>query len=206
MKFFRADTEQSLQAAIAGAEARIVELTAERDAKLAEDGDYLTTVGKIDAEIAKLRNDVLIFGQRGDAVRALRRKQDADRLQKEKAAGVAEIRRRLARRHEAATALDAAVAELARAFAAVVAADDAIFVAWPPAVSDRGRLAHFRVGDAIEPLSARRIPRPPSAGVVRVLAEAGPFNFAATVEARNIELVEMIESATPVDEVEEEAA
>jgi hypothetical protein len=84
----------------------------------------------------------------------------------------------------------------------LVDADDTLATKWPASVSPLGLLAHFRL-EAFEELSARRLRRPPSAGLVRQLAEHGAFGFAAAIEARNREAIEMLEAA-PIEH--EEAA
>jgi hypothetical protein len=57
-----------------------------------------------------------------------------------------------------------------------------------------GHLGHFHI-TGIDPLSARLMRRPPSAGMVRSLAEHPPFGFAEAVEGRNRELIDMLETA-----------
>jgi hypothetical protein len=211
MKIFRTDPDDSLQGAqhaITQAEERISQLTIERAAKIeqAEGDAYINDVAKIDREIATLRANVGLHRERIDAMQARQRLQVRARLEQEKAAGIADVRKRLSKRHEAAQKLDAALKQVTEAFAECVRADELAFSSWPSVVSSLGRLSHFRL-EAFEPLSASRKPRPPSAGLVRCLAEHEPFDLAAAIEARNAEVIEMIEAAPVVEpELDEEAA
>jgi len=189
MAIFRSPLEN-----IAKAEARIAELDIERQAKIdAGDDNFAAVVARIDAEIASVKASILIFRQREEAMERRARQQAAVRAEQERLAGVASVRSRLTRRHEAGRKLDAALAQVHEAFAELLQADGELFNDWPTAVSDLGRLHHFRI-DGIEPLSARRSRRPLSGGLVRSIAEHPAFNFADTIEARNSELVEMISS------------
>jgi DNA repair exonuclease SbcCD ATPase subunit len=205
MKFSIAP-DDSAQRAIEQAEERIAQLQVERATKIEEAGDdYVLHVSKIDREIASLRANVAVHRDRMSAMQAKRQRQVRARLEREKIDGIADIRKRLTRRHEAARKLDAVLKQLTEAFAECVRADEEAFSNWAPMVSPLGRLAHFRL-EGLEPLSASRRPRPPSAGLVRSLAQHEPFNFAVAIEGRNAEVVEMLEGAPVPEELHEEAA
>lgn len=203
MKLFR---QIDPVAAAAEAEARIAVLMAERtDAIAAAEDNYLAAVAKIDAEITALRANIAIYAQRVEIVAAKHREQALREREREKAAGIAEVRRRLTKRHEAARKLDAALDQVRVAFAELLKAEDEAFSNFPPTVSSFGRLTHFRI-DGIEALSAHRMQRPPLAGPVRAIAEREPFNFGALIEAKNRETIELLEAAPLVEQHEEVAA
>jgi hypothetical protein len=209
MKLF-ADPSESLlaaQVALQQAEARIFELTAEREAKIgaAEGEDYIGAVAKIDAELDRLRSAVGAHRDRVVAMQARRDQQDRARLEQEKTAGIADVSKRLSKRHEAARKLDAALKQVADAFAELIRADEDAFSNFPSAVSPLGRLNHFHL-DALEPLSARRRPRPPSAGLVRCVAEHDAFNLADAIEQQNRECIEMLDSQPVAAPIEDAAA
>jgi hypothetical protein len=203
MKIFRTDPTESMQAAQAAliqTEQRIVELQTVRAEKLElAEPDFLSAVSKIDAELAGLRSNVAIYGQRVTAMQVKRHQQMLARLEQEKAAGIADVLARLGKRHAAARKLDAALMQVTQAFAELVKAEeDAFGSTWPASVSSLGRLGHFRI-EALEELSSRRMQRPPSAGIVRCVAEHESFQFADAIEARNGQVIEMLEGA-PIEQ------
>jgi HPt (histidine-containing phosphotransfer) domain-containing protein len=194
------------QTALEQAEARANKLTDERAAVFVEAGEeYLAQAAKLGHAISGALADAGVHRERIAVLHQRCRELEQHRREQQKVAALADIRKRLVKRHEAARKLDAALAQLSSAFAECVRADEMAFSNWPAVVSPLGRLNHFRL-DAFEALSAHRIPRPPSAGPVRVLAEHEPFNFAAAIEARNAEVVEMLEGAPVVELAEEVAA
>jgi hypothetical protein len=199
---FKPDPDDSLvaaTAALARTEQRIAELQIERTAKIeTADGDYVTDVAKIDREIIGLGANASVHRDRMEAMEAKRRQQVLARLEQEKTTGVAEVRKQLGKRHDAARKLDAALAQVTQAFAELIKTDEEAFSNFPPSVSPLGRLNHFRL-EAFEALSTRRMQRPPSAGIVRCVAEHEQFQFADAIEARNREVIEMLEGA-PIEQ------
>jgi hypothetical protein len=111
----------------------------------------------------------------------------------------------LSKRYEAARKLDAALKLVAETCAELIKTDEETFSNFPPSVSQLGRLNHFRI-EAFEALSTRRMQRPPSAGIVRSIAEHEQFNFANAIEARNREVIEMLEGAIIAVPEQHEAA
>lgn len=194
MKLLRRDDPAAAiakaQEAIAAAEAKISELVLRRADVLLSDN--LEDVRAVDRALDEQRQTININRERIAVLEAAQRQQTAARAEQERLSGIANVRKRTASRHEAARKLDAAIGEVRGAFAELLSADNDLFGNWPATVSDLGRLHHFRV-EGLEPLSARRLRRPPSAGLVRCIAEHTAFNFADAIEARNRELVEMIE-------------
>lgn len=206
MKIFRTDPDAALQAAQAdlqAAERRIGELQIERAAAIeqAEGGEYVSAVAMINTELAHLGASVVAHGARVVAMKTRCHQQVLARREQDRQAGIADVRKRLGKRSAAARKLDTALAEIKRSFAELMAADEEAFSDFPPSVSPLGRLAHFRL-DGFQALSAWRRPQPPSAGIVRRVAELDAFNFADAIEARNREVIEMLESSPlPADEV-----
>jgi hypothetical protein len=199
VKPLRADSDAALataHAALAQAEQRIGELMIARSLKLdAAEDDYISEVGKLDVEIASLRASVAIHSDRAEALKVRQRGQERARREQTRLAGIAEVRKRLTRRHEAARKLDAALKQAAEAFADLEASDIAAFADWPAELP----LAHeyFRAR-TIEPLSTRHTQRM-VAGLVRELANRVVIGIAAEVEKRNGELIEELSSA-PIGE------
>ena len=205
MKIFRADPDAALQAAQAdlqAAERRIGELQIERAAAIeqAEGSEYVSAVAKISTELAHLGASVGAHRDRVAAMETRRRQQILARREQDRQAGIADVRKRLGKRSVAARKLDTALAEVKRSFAELMEADEEAFSNFPPSVSPLGQLAHFRL-DGFQALSARRGPQPPSAGIIRRVVELDAFNFGDAIEARNGEVIEMLESASvPADE------
>jgi hypothetical protein len=197
---FRADPTASLQSAqtaLAKAEERIAQLTAERAAKLEAEGDsYAAEVGKIDVEINQLRASLAVHSARVLAMESRCRENVLAQLERERLAGIEIIRKRAAGRLEAARRLDTAHKQFIAAFAELMKADQDFVRDWPAGVSTLGLLPHYRL-EGFELLSARRTPRPPSVGLARALAEYPAFNFVEAIEARNQQVIELIE-ATPI--------
>lgn len=190
---------QNPQESIVAAEARIAALEIERQAKIeAGEGDFAGAVARIDAEIATLRSRVAVYQQRAEAIERRARQQAARAAEQQRLAGIAAVKSRLNRRVAAARKLDTSIGAVRDAFAELLQADVDLFADWPAGVSHLGQMHHFHIA-CIEALSARRQPRPPSAGLVRSLAEHAAFNLAAAIEKKNAELVEMIEGASAAD-------
>lgn len=202
MKIFRADPDAALEAAqtaLTQAETRIAELTAERAAKIeqAEGDSYLVDVGKIDAEITRLQASIRAHHDRIAAMqRRQREREQADREQA-KANGIANVRKRLGRRHDAARKLDNALKQLGEAFVELEAADTDAFANWPAELAAPHEYFRART---IAALSTRRQQRM-VAGPVRELISLVPFDLSSEVEKRNAELVAELESA-PIAEIE----
>lgn len=197
---------RAAHAALQASEQRIGELQIERAQKLEEaEGDYLTEIDAIDRQLQSLRANIVVHADRIAAMNVKRGKQAQARLEQKKIAGIEIIRKGLGKRLEAARKLDAAHRQMTEAFAECVRADEEAFDTWPAAVSPLGRLGHFRL-EAFEALSTRRMRRPPSAGLVRCVAEHEPFNFADDIENWNCEVIEMLESSAPIAEPEDVVA
>lgn len=204
MKLFKNDPAAALDAersALLQIESHVIRLQNDRAVLIESEGDIVAPVLKLDSEIEKQRQAAVIRRDRIAALERQCREHERQRLQREKAAGIAEVGKRLAKRLEAAHKLDAAHKKFAEAFAELLKADDEAFNL-PASVSPLGGLAHFHL-EAFEPLSARIRPRR-SAGEVRALAEHAPFNLGEAIEARNREVIEMLEAA-PIAEIGEAA-
>ena len=205
MKLFKTDPVAALgteQAALLQVESNIIKLENERAAAIeSTEGDVVAAVLKLEGELKKQHQTAAVHRDRIAVIQRQCREQERQRLEQEKAAGIADVRKRLTKRHEAARKLDAALKQVAEAFAELMRVDEEAFFNFPPSVSPLGGLAHFRL-EAFEPLSAHIRQRPRSAGQVRAIAEhEPPFNFADAIEARNGEVIEMLESA-PIGEPE----
>jgi hypothetical protein len=126
-----------------------------------------------------------------EAMQAKHRLQVLARREQEKTAGIATVRKRLGKRHDAALRLDVALAQLSAAFAELEAADIAAFTNWPASLPSPHR--YFRA-ETIEPLSTRRSQRM-MAGPLRELVTRAPYDLAAAVLKRNFELTTELETA-----------
>jgi hypothetical protein len=202
---FRPDADLKLRAAeqaIEQAEARLVEVRRDRATALATDGDFLGEVAKLDREAAQLTASLGVQSERVAALHVKRQAQIRAELEREKAAGIVEHSKRLAKMLDAARKLDAAHRAFAQAFVDLTKAADDAAANYPASVSPLGSLPHFGL-DGIEPLSARRRPRPPSVGIARQFAEHAAFGIADTIEARNRECIELLESA-PLSDMPDE--
>jgi hypothetical protein len=188
--------------ALAQTEQRIVELDGERAQKLANaDGDYLTEIAAIDAQILSQQAHATVHRDRIAAMAIRRAKQEREQREQERVAFVGELKKTVPRRHAAAARLDAALKEAAKAFEDLAAADEAIFKSWPEVMPPADRFSYLRAM-RIEALSSTRKHRPLSAGLVCELINRGPFDFAAEVEKRGRELIEELEGLPgPADEV-----
>src|SRR5271165_4755028 len=202
MNPFRTDPEAALkaaQAALSSTMDKILALELQRAAAIeqSETDDYINDVAEIDAELGRLRAGVATHEARVAAMETRCQQQALARREQARQAGIADVGKRLVKRLAAARKLDAAVLQLQRSFGELVKADQAAFGDFPSSVPQLGRLPHFHI-DAFPALSARRLPRPPSAGVIRHIAEIELPSFADAIEARNKEVIEMLESA-PVE-------
>jgi hypothetical protein len=209
MKLFRTDPAASLQAAemaVMQEEARVAEKQAERMRLIEQaDGDeYVNAVVKINDEIARGHANIAAHRERIVAMQTKRHQQQLAGLAQEKAAGIAHVSAKLGKRLDAARKLQTILKQVGEAFCELLKAEEEAFNL-PPSVSPLGALGHFRL-DGIEELSARRMRRPPSAGIVRDVAEHGPFSFADIIETRNREVIEMLEGAPISTEDERDVA
>ena len=198
------DAIAAVQAAKAAAEEKIGSLELERQARLYADDWTPDDAVRNDRERATLRASIAAYDERLIALQRRQHDEDIARRQREKTAGIADVKKRLNKRLEAARKLDAAKAQVTQAFEEYIKAEEEAFDNLPPSVSPLGGLAHFRM-EAFEPLSPRRLRRPPSAGLARCFAEHESFDFAGDIEIRNREVIEMLENVS-IDESTEEAA
>jgi hypothetical protein len=204
---FKRDAGESVQAARAAlsqTEEKILGLESERGEKLSTEGDYAAEVATIDRQLVTLRANAGIHRDRIAAMAVHRVEQERGRRAEQKAAGIIEIKKRLARRHAAADKLDQALKLTADAFTELSAADDALFANWPDMLLPVARV-HYLRSSVLDPLSGHRKPRPMAAGAVREIAARVPFNFAATLEEKAEEMISELEQAPipeprPVDE------
>jgi antitoxin component HigA of HigAB toxin-antitoxin module len=203
-KLFRTDPDVSLQAAqsaLVQAERRIGELQTERTAKIEQaEGDYLAEVAKIDRELASLRANAIIHRDRADAMQVKRREHAKARLEQEKAAGIAEIKKRMSRRRVAAAKLDEAMGHLATASAELIAEDDALYRGWPDMLPSASRLNYTR-GTVLDTLPARR-----RIALIRELAALAPSDFGVAIDQKNVELIAELEQAAVPELPAENAA
>jgi hypothetical protein len=174
--------------ALADTAARIRELEAKREAKLAEGGDYVAEVSGIDRDLRTLRDvegahrDKLkvLAGQSAKAARAL----EAQR----RIAGIDVIKTRLSPRAAAAAEIDHIYELFVKAVGKLEAADKAIWEDWPPAIMPAQRLKYLSIMNHRVLTSVRR-EQPMAAGIFQQLVKLGPLNLAAEVEKRNSEFV-----------------
>jgi hypothetical protein len=192
---------EAAQKAYMETESRIAARAAKRAALIAQDDVDLAEVSRLDRENATDHANAALHAERIEALKTVRRQQVRAQLEREKSAGIAEVRKRLAKRHEAAGRLDTALKSVIEAYNELLAADEQAFD-MPSTVSPLGGLGHFRL-DGIEPLSSVRRPRPPMAGIVRQIVDHyPPLRFAQIVEDKNREVLEMLESAPVADSME----
>jgi hypothetical protein len=193
---------QAARDAMTQTEQRMTELEGERVQKLADaEGDYLAEIGAIDRQLKSLQADWIVHRDKIAALEIKKTKQHRAKREEEKTAFVAELRKTLPRRQTAVERLDAALKEVADAFAELTVADAAIFANWPEVLPPVHRLAYLSAF-RIEPLSALRKQRPMSAGLIHELVKRVPFDFAAEVDKRSRELIEELEgSSIPAEEV-----
>ncbi|MGA7714481.1 hypothetical protein [Bradyrhizobium sp.] len=181
--------------AVAQAEQRIVELQADREQKLIDaEGDYLEAIAAIDEQIRTLQASVVVHRDRIAAQAVKRARQERKRLEDEKTAFIAEVKKLIPRRQASAARIDAASKEAASAFAELAATDDAIFLNWPevmPRIDSLGYLRAMRI-DVLSPSRKQKM----MAGLVREIVNRGPFNIAEEVEKRGRELVNELDGRT----------
>jgi hypothetical protein len=207
MKVFRSSPQELLkaaQAALLQAADRKVELHAKRAQliEIAESDIDVAQVEKIDAELARLTANEGVFRDRIFAMEQKCRQQNRERLEQEKAVGIAEARKLLDKRTAACREIDAAVAHVKRALADFLKTNAEVKANWPSTVSSRGLIPYFDL-ENLEPLSAH-IRQHRTAGVVRAIAEQS-FSFADIAAERSLEAIELLEAA-PIDEPQTEAA
>lgn len=196
-QLFRTDPDAALQAAktaLLQAEERIAQLRLERAAKIeqAEGETYISEVGKIGAEIARLQASVTAHRDRIAIMQRRQREGERSNREQQKAACIAEVRKAVPRRQAAVERVDGLLKQLADAVAALEAADGALFANWPEVMPPAARFTYLRAM-RLEPLSAMRKERM-VAGLIRELVNRVPFNFAAEVEQCSRELIEELES------------
>jgi hypothetical protein len=178
--------------ALAQAEQRIVELQAQREQKLIDaEGDYLEAIAGIDEQIRALQASVVVHRDRIAALDVKRARQERKRLADEKAAFIAEVKKLIPRRQASAAKIDAALKEIATAFAELESTDSAIFANWPDVMPRADSLGYLKAM-RIDVLSQSRKQRM-MAGLVREIVNRGPFNIAEDVEKRGRELVDELE-------------
>jgi hypothetical protein len=183
-------------------EQRIVELEGERVQKLADaEGDYLAEIGAIDQQLRSLRADWIVHRDKIAALEIRITKQAHARREQEKSAFIDELKKALPRRQAAVERLDAALKETAEAYKDLAAADDAVFINWPNVMPPADRFGYLRAM-RIGVLSSTRKHRPMTAGLIREMINRGPFDFAAEVEKRGIELIQELEGGTAVPDSE----
>jgi predicted RNase H-like nuclease (RuvC/YqgF family) len=202
MKLFARSTADSLAStrqALAGAEAKIVELETLRSDKLFE-ADTIAEVQRIDSELATQRHAASIYRDRIVGLIERQRQEERDRLEQQKSAKIAEMSKRLARRDDAAQILEAALTSVRKVYAELLAADEAIF----PAYSGFNYLSITSVAQ----LRRDRRPSDPMprtiTGPVRAIADGAGTGLAEEIQQKGVDLIEIM-SAEPIefDDVDE---
>jgi hypothetical protein len=212
LPFSRTDPDETLkaaEAALAQAESKIADLERDRAAKLLE-LDYTAGVESIDLQISAHRRAAVVHRDRLAAMLQKRRTDDRARLEREKADGIADIGKRLARRDSAAQRLEAALADVSAVFAELSAADEATFTGWHAVLPAPNTVSYLSIGSMAT--LCRRDRRPSDfdarviVGSVRSIAEGAAEGLAAEVQQKGRDLLEILQAEPIPDDVDEEAA
>lgn len=207
MKMRGIDPDKKLaeaRASLAETEARIHTLESEREARLLEP-EFLADVSRIDRELATLNAEVVIYREREAKMRQKQRERDHERRADAMKAALAELGMRLGRRVEIARRLDDALRVVEGEVKELLETDHAIFANWPEAFPP-GTSFEYARASIIKDLSSRQQPRPLFAGFVKSIADHGGFDFAATIERLNQELISDLQAAATPVELDTEAA
>jgi hypothetical protein len=194
---------QIAQSALVETERRVAELEIERAQKLEDaESDYLAEIDALDQQIRTLQANASVHRDRIAAMDIKAAKRERARIAEQRLTAIAERKALLPARVSAAEQVDAALKQLADAFAGLETADNALFAAWPDILPSPHRftyLSALRIGE----LAAGRRQRM-TAGAVRHLVERVPLEIAAEVEKRNRELLEELEGVTMIKNTEPE--
>jgi hypothetical protein len=208
VKLFDRSTSDQMAAAhhqLAGANAKIAELEALRAAKLPD--AEIADVQRIDAELAIHRHAASIYLDRIAALGDRQRQEERASRKADKAAAVAEIAKRLARRDNASRLVEAKCSELRAGVAELLAADAAVFADWPMSLPPPNNFSYLSIG-ALAPLCKRdRRPSdfqsPVLIGPLRQLVEGAADGLAAQISQKGIDLIAMLEDLQPEEEDDE---
>jgi hypothetical protein len=195
------DTRRAAEAALAQTEAKIGDLERDRAAKLLED-NYAGAVDAIDVQLAAHRRAAGVHHERIAAMVRNRQANERARLERDKAARIADTSKGLAHLQAAAKQVDEAAVALQSAIANLDRADAAIFGDSPvrsylsarsiAALADRAAGPRDELGIN----ETRRV-----VGPLRRIARGAPYGLAEEIEDRGRRLLEFLESE-PIPEPE----
>jgi hypothetical protein len=195
MKLFGRSTTDQLATArqsLAGAEAKIAELETARGAKLLE-ADTISEVQKIDSELTTQRHAASIYRDRIAGLIERQRQEERDHLEREKADRIAATTKRLALREDAAQKLETALAKVREAYAALAAADEAIFPSGGYLSTTSMAPLCRRDRRASDPMPRVVI------GPVRAIADGGGTGLADEIQQKGRDLIAIMQ-AEPIAE------
>jgi hypothetical protein len=186
------DTLRSAEAALASTDAKLVDLLAQRAAKLLE-ADFEAAVEAIDRKIEAHRRAVAIGRDRVVALAQKRRADELNRLQREKSDKIAVTQKLVTRRDSAALKLESALIKVREAYTELSEVDQTIFpsgsylsVASLPALCRRDR----RSSDPMPRLIV---------GPVRAIADGAGTGLSAEIQQKGRDLIETM-TAEPIPE------
>jgi hypothetical protein len=135
------ETERAALASIAG---RIAELEQQRSEKLLS--DVIDEVQGIDRELEAEKCSAAVHRDRIAALEEIKRTEDRRRREREKAAGIEIVKKRLAHRRQLAIAVEAAIKDMAAKYFELVASAGDIFADWPEGLPPPNRSTDLTAG------------------------------------------------------------
>jgi hypothetical protein len=196
MALFRTSTEDALKnarGALTGANAKIVELDAERALKLEQQDIPVAEIQRIDTALAAHRHAILICEARITGLLARQHQERRAELERQKKVAIERIGKDLGRRGAAAARMVAALVEIKAAYVQLMDADRDAFAGWPAVVHPAYDLS-FLMARANPELGRGR-----NVGSIQAIVDGRADGLTEDLEKKAALLIEALNEATIPD-------